>query len=334
MTLSFSAAEQAHGPINPSHIQRSTPLSTFMPISSTKWRALAATTELPLTDKDVRALAALGDPIGITEADAVYRPLSALMQMYARHTGRLMSESHSFIGLPEHRTPWIIGIAGSVAAGKSTAARLLRELMRRWPQTPHVDLVTTDGFLYPNATLTKHGLMDRKGFPESYDRHALLNFLSAVKSGVGNLRVPVYDHISYDIVPGKWITVDHPDVLIVEGLNVLQPPRMSSSDGEFRAVSDYFDFSIYLDAPEDALEQWYMDRFRNLRKTAFTHPHSFFRSYADLSDEEADNTARRLWRTINLPNLRENVAPTRSRATIILTKGADHSVETIYLRKL
>ena len=333
MTPSSSAAEHTRSTLTPSE-QRNHQLSTFMPIPSTQWRALAATTELPLTDKDVRALAALGDPIGIAEADAVYRPLSALMQMYARHTGRLMHESHAFIGLQEHRTPWIIGIAGSVAVGKSTAARLLRELMRRWPETPHVDLVTTDGFLYPNAVLKENGLMDRKGFPESYDRHALLNFLSAVKSGTGNLQVPVYDHISYDIVPDTWVTVDRPDVLIVEGLNVLQPPRMSSSDGEFRAVSDYFDFSIYLDAPEDALEQWYMDRFRNLRKTAFTNAHSFFRSYAHLSDEEADDTARRLWRTINRPNLHENVAPTRSRATVILTKGADHSVETVYLRKL
>lgn len=307
---------------------------TFITISSEKWRSLASTTELPLTDSDVRNLAALGDPIDITEADAVYRPLSALLQMYARHTGSLLSESHDFLGLAEARTPWIIGIAGSVAVGKSTAARLLRELLRRWPQTPHVDLVTTDGFLYPNATLQEQGLMGRKGFPESYNRHALLDFLSAVKAGEGNVQAPVYDHVSYDIVPGKFVSVDHPDVLIVEGLNVLQPPRMSSTDGEFRAVSDYFDFSIYLDAPEDALEKWYVDRFHQLRATAFTDERSYFRSYAHLSDTEADALAHEVWRTINLPNLRENVAPTRSRATVILTKGADHSVQNVRLRKL
>ncbi|MCI5826220.1 MAG: type I pantothenate kinase [Arcanobacterium sp.] len=307
---------------------------TFVTISSEKWRSLASSTELPLTDADVRALAALGDPIGIAEADAVYRPLSALMQMYARHIGALMNESHSFLGLAEPRTPWIIGIAGSVAVGKSTAARLLRELMRRWPQTPRVDLVTTDGFLRPNAVLAQQGLMGRKGFPESYDRHALLDFLSAVKAGEGDVLAPVYDHISYDIVPGKFVRVNHPDVLIVEGLNVLQPPRMSSTDGEFRAVSDYFDFSIYLDAPEDSLEKWYVERFHKLRTTAFTDERSYFRSYAGLSYEEADAIAHEVWRTINLPNLRENVAPTRTRATVILTKGPDHAVQNVHLRKL
>ena len=306
----------------------------FVLVSSEKWRALATSTELPLTDRDVRALAALGDPINITEADAVYRPLSALMQMYARHTGDLMEESHSFVGLKEFRTPWVIGIAGSVAVGKSTAARLLRELMSRWPQTPHVDLITTDGFLYPNEVLEAQGLMDRKGFPESYNRHALINALAAIKAGERQVHVPVYDHVTYDIVPGKYVTINRPDVLIVEGLNVLQPPRMSASDGEFLGVSDYFDFSIYLDAPEEALESWYVERFHKLRATAFTDKRSYFRAYADLSDAAAHERALHLWRTINLPNLRENIAPTRTRATVILTKGIDHSVESIALRKL
>ena len=308
--------------------------STFVEIPSARWRALAGTTELPLTAEDVRRLAALGDPIDVSEADAVYRPLSALMQMYARNTGALLRESSEFLGLREPRTPWIIGIAGSVAVGKSTAARLLRELMSRWPATPHVDLVTTDGFLYPNATLKEMGLMERKGFPESYDRHALLDFLAAVKAGEGNIRVPVYDHVSYDIVPDKFITVDHPDILIVEGLNVLQPPRLSATDGEFRAVSDYFDFSIYLDAPEDMLETWYIERFRKLRATAFSDERSYFRAYEHLSDSDAEAAARLVWRTINLPNLRENVLPTRSRATVVLIKGENHRVQNVLLRKL
>lgn len=307
---------------------------TFLTIPSEQWRSLASSTELPLTDKDVRALAALGDPIGIAEADAVYRPLSALMQMYARHTGALMAESHEFLGVNAPRTPWIIGIAGSVAVGKSTAARLLRELMSRWPQTPHVDLVTTDGFLYPNAVLEEHGLMERKGFPESYNRRALIDFLAAVKAGESGVQVPVYDHVSYDIVPGATITINHPDVLIVEGLNVLQPPRMNNAADEFLTVSDYFDFSIYLDAPEEYLEQWYIDRFQKLRATAFADERSYFRNYAQLNDTEAEMAARLVWRTINLPNLRENIAPTRTRATVILTKGANHAVQSVHLRKL
>lgn len=307
---------------------------TFVTIPSEKWRSLAANASLPLTDDDVRRLATLGDPIDIAQADAVYRPLSALMQMYARHTGALLAESHAFLGLDEPRTPWIIGIAGSVAAGKSTSARLLRELMSFWPQTPHVDLVTTDGFLYPNAVLQERGLMERKGFPESYNRPALLSFLADVKAGKRNLQVPVYDHISYDIVPDTYITVDQPDILIVEGLNVLQPAPMSSADGEFRAVSDYFDFSLYIDASESSLEQWYIERFQKLRKTAFTNERSYFRHYAHLSDTQAQEEARRIWRTINLPNLRKNIAPTCNRATAILTKGSDHSVQSVHLRKL
>ncbi|XCB30566.1 type I pantothenate kinase [Arcanobacterium hippocoleae] len=239
---------------------------SYVQIPAEKWRSLAAATALPLNDEDVRRLAALGDPIDIAEADAVYRPLSALMQMYAKSTRKLLHESTEFIGFPEARTPWIIGIAGSVAVGKSTAARLLRELMSRWPQTPNVDLITTDGFLYPNAKLEALGIMHRKGFPESYDRYALLNFLDDVKSGKPNLKVPVYDHVTYDIVPDQFITVNQPQILIVEGLNVLQPPRMSSADGEFRAVSDYFDFSIYLDAAEENLETWYLNRMLALKK--------------------------------------------------------------------
>lgn len=216
--------------------------------------------------------------------------------------------------------------------GKSTAARLLRELLSRWPHTPNVELVPTDGFLYPNAVLAEHGIMGRKGFPESYDRRALLDFLQRVKSGDSAIEVPVYDHITYDIVPGEKIVVNKPDILIVEGLNVLQPARTDSS--QQLAVSDYFDFSIYLDADEADLEEWYISRFRSLRRTAFSHKDSFFRSYANLTDEEAEATARQIWSSINLPNLRENIAPTRSRATVTLSKGKNHRIEEIKLRKI
>ncbi|MDR6940086.1 type I pantothenate kinase [Arcanobacterium hippocoleae] len=306
----------------------------YVQIPAAKWRSLAATTELPLTDEDVRRLAALGDPIDIAQADAIYRPLSALMQMYAKSTRELLHESTDFIGFPESRTPWIIGIAGSVAVGKSTAARLLRELMSRWPQTPNVDLITTDGFLLPNAKLTELGIMHRKGFPESYDRRALLDFLHDVKSGKPNLQVPVYDHVTYDIVPDKFITVNQPQILIVEGLNVLQPPRASTTDGEFRAVSDYFDFSIYLDAAEADLEKWYLQRMLALKAGAFADSRSFFRKYANLSEQEVLAMGREVWRSVNLPNLREHIAPTRSRATVILSKATDHTVKEVFLRRL
>lgn len=307
---------------------------SYVKIPAAKWRSLAAATELPLTDDDVRRLAALGDPIDIAEADAVYRPLSALMQMYAQSTLQLLHESTKFIGFPEARTPWIIGIAGSVAVGKSTAARLLRELMRRWPETPNVDLITTDGFLYPNEHLEELGIMHRKGFPESYNRHALLDFLEDVKSGKPNLQVPVYDHVTYDIVPNKFITVNQPQILIVEGLNVLQPPRVSNTDGEYRAVSDYFDFSIYLDASEADLETWYLNRMLTLQEGAFSDERSYFRKFANLSKEEVLAAGREVWHAVNLPNLREHIAPTRSRATVILAKGSDHTVKEVLLRRL
>lgn len=307
---------------------------SYVRISAEKWRSLASSTELPLTDEDVRRLAALGDPIDIAEADAVYRPLSALMQMYAKSTRSLLHESTNFIGFPEASTPWIIGIAGSVAVGKSTAARLLRELMSRWPQTPNVDLITTDGFLFPNKKLAELGIMHRKGFPESYDRRALLDFLEDVKSGKENLRVPVYDHVTYDIVPDAYIKINQPQILIMEGLNVLQPPKISAADGEFRAVSDYFDFSIYLDAAEENLEEWYIKRMLALKEKAFADERSYFRKYAHLSAEEVTAIGREVWRAVNLPNLREHIAPTRSRATVVLSKGTDHTVKEVFLRRL
>ncbi|MDO5026052.1 MAG: type I pantothenate kinase [Trueperella sp.] len=305
----------------------------FLKFTHEQWESLASSTALPLTESDIARLISLGDPIGLAEVDAIYRPLSALMQMYARNTGDLFAESKEFLGYQELRTPWIVGIAGSVSVGKSTTARLLQELLRRWPLTPHVDLVPTDGFLYPNSVLEERGILDRKGFPESYDRHALLNFLSAVKAGEPNLKVPVYDHVSYDIVPGEFITVDQPEILILEGLNVLQPAR-PSTDSNYTAISDFFDFSIYLDAPVDALEEWFVARFLALRGTAFSDERSYFRSFAELNDTEAEAMAREVWHTINLPNLMENILPTRSRATVILSKGPTHRIEEVALRRL
>lgn len=307
--------------------------SPFAHFTRAQWDRLADRSPLPLTQADLTRLASLGDPIDTVEVDAIYRPLSALLQLYADGQRRTAQERHTFLGETHApRIPFIIGIAGSVAVGKSTVARLLRLLLSRWERTPRVDLITTDGFLLPNATLNERGLLGRKGFPESYDRPALIEFLAAVKAGRPQLRVPVYSHVVYDIVPGEYITVDQPDILIVEGLNVLQPPRWKPGVMPL-AVSDFFDFSIYVDAAPEHIESWYVDRFLTLRQTAFSREDSFFRTYASLSDREAEETARRIWHDINLPNLMENITPTRERATMIFTKGHDHRVESLHLRK-
>lgn len=308
-------------------------ISPFARFERAEWDRLADRTPLPLTQADIDRIASLGDPIDMSEVDAIYRPLSALLQLYVDGRRRTARERREFLG--EDRavdTPFVIGIAGSVAVGKSTVARLLQLLLQRWAHTPRVDLVTTDGFLYPNAVLESKGILARKGFPESYDRAALLEFLAAVKSGAPELEVPVYSHVVYDIVEGESLRIDSPDILIVEGLNVLQPPRVHPGALGV-AVSDYFDFSIYVDAEEPDIEQWYVDRFLELRRTAFSREDSFFRTYAGLTDEEAETTARMVWSAINLPNLRENIAPTRERATMIFKKDRSHRVESLLLRK-
>jgi len=282
-----------------------------------EWDRLADRTPLPLTQEDIDRIASLGDPIDMTEVDTIYRPLSALLQLYIDGRRRTAAERHAFLGEPEgHSTPFVIGIAGSVAVGKSTVARLLQLLLSRWDSTPRVDLVTTDGFLYPNQILQERSLIARKGFPESYDRSALISFLASVKAGNPHAKAPVYSHVTYDIVR----------------LNVLQPPR--SAPGSISvAVSDYFDFSIYVDADEKLIEQWYVDRFLKLRATAFSREDSYFKTYASLTDDEAASTAHVVWNAINLPNLRENIRPTRERATLIFTKGPDHRVESLSIRK-
>ena len=286
-----------------------------------------------MTDDDVARLRGLGDPVDLAEVDAVYRPLSRLLNLYVSTAASLHQATSTFLREDSGRTPYVIGVAGSVAVGKSTTARVLREMMARWPDTPRVELVTTDGFLYPNAELERRGLMERKGFPESYDRRALIRFLSKVKAGRPEVRAPVYDHLTYDIVPGAETVVHRPDVLIVEGLNVLQPARATQSGSDL-SVSDFFDFSIYVDARTSDVRQWYVDRFLSLRSTAFAQPESYFHRYATLSDDEAAARAEHIWDTINEPNLLQNVAPTRSRATLVLHKGADHSVERVRLRKI
>jgi type I pantothenate kinase len=266
--------------------------------------------------------------------EEVYLPLSRLLNFYVGATAGLHRITSDFLGERPAKTPFVIGVAGSVAVGKSTTARLLQELLSRWPGTPRVELVTTDGFLYPNADLERRGLLHRKGFPESYNRRALLRFVAEVKAGKAEVTAPVYSHLTYDIVPDEHITVHQPDVLIVEGLNVLQAPGIQEDGRTGLAVSDFFDFSVYVDAHLEDIRQWYVDRFLRLRETAFAHPSSYFHRYAALSDEQAAQTASRIWAEINEVNLRENVLPTRSRATLVLSKDRDHGVRRIRLRKL
>lgn len=296
------------------------------------WRSLAVSTPLPLSAAEIEKLRGLGDHLDMDEAATVYLPLSRLLNLYVANTQQLWSAQRRFLGSRESKVPFVIAVSGSVAVGKSTIARLLQALLSRWPDHPKVDLVTTDGFLRPNKELIDNGL--RKGFPESYDRRALVRFLAEVKAGNSEVHAPVYSHLSYDIVPGEVRTVRQPDILIVEGLNLLQ--HGATSDGRVPRVflSDFFDFSVYVDAHESDIRHWYVKRFLALRETAFADPESYFHRYASLSDEEAVNTAEGLWDNINGPNLAQNIAPTRSRARLVLTKATDHTVRRIRLRRL
>jgi type I pantothenate kinase len=316
-----------HGPGNSTSGGHTSP---FVEIARADWAALAPTTELPLTPTEIVELRGLGDRLDLREVSDVYLPLSKLISLYAVGDRTLQRDTSRFLGREAPGTTFVIGVAGSVAVGKSTIARLLRELLSRWEDTPRVELVTTDGFLLPNAELERRGIMSRKGFPESYDRRALLRFVTKVKSGATEVRAPFYSHLSYDIMRDAEIVVRRPDILIVEGLNVLQPPEA----GHGLAVSDLFDFTIYVDARTSDIAKWYEDRFLALREGAFTNPKSYFHRFADLSQDEAKALAHEFWSQINEPNLVQNVLPTRSRADLVLRKGADHAVTSVLLRKL
>ncbi|PXY34914.1 type I pantothenate kinase [Prauserella sp. PE36] len=304
-------------------------LSPYVELQRDQWRELRRSTPLPLTAGELVRLRGLGEQIDLTEVAEVYLPLSRMINLQVAARQRLYEATTTFLGEDTRGTkvPFIIGVAGSVAVGKSTTARILRTLLARWPDHPRVDLVTTDGFLYPRAELVRRGIMHRKGFPESYDRRALLRFVTDVKSGADEVRAPVYSHLAYDILPDEEQVVRRPDILILEGLNVLQPgPRLT--------VSDLFDFSIYVDAHTADIERWYIERFLELRHTAFADPTSHFHHFASLPDDEARAEAKHLWKTINEPNLMENIRPTRPRATLVLRKDADHSINRVRLRKL
>lgn len=301
----------------------------YLAFGREEWAELRAATPLTIRERELEMLRGINDKIDLDEVAAVYLPLTRLINLYVSATQNLHKVSATFLGTMAPKVPYVIGIAGSVAVGKSTFARILQSLLTRWPDHPRVDLITTDGFLFPNAVLDDRGIMNRKGFPESYDTKALLKFLRDLKSGTAEVSAPVYSHVVYDIVQGEEISVRQPDILILEGLNVLQ---VGSESNEF--VSDYFDFSIYIDAEEDHIEQWYVERFQTLRETVFRDPDSFFQNYAHLTDEEAVATARAIWREINGKNLVENIEPTKSRASLVVHKGADHRVTDVQLRRL
>lgn len=310
-------------------------LSPFRNFTRAEWATLRADTPQPLQPEEIVRLQGLNDRLSISEIEEIYLPLSRLLSMYVGAAQKLFRAMQKFLGPEEGgKMPYIIGVAGSVAVGKSTTSRVLQALLARWPNTPKVALVTTDGFLLPNAILEQEGLMQRKGFPESYDLPALLHFLSDIKAGRRPTRAPVYSHFNYDVTPNETVEVDQPDILIVEGLNVLQTSRPPKDGKGIPFVSDFFDFKIYIDADDAILERWYVERFMRLRETAFRDPAAYFHRYSGISDAEADATARSIWRTINLVNLRDNILPTRGRADLILRKAGNHEIETVSLRKL
>jgi type I pantothenate kinase len=323
---------------NPSSLADQITIGKYSPywvFTAERWSEFRADTPLTLTEDEVRRLRSMGDPIDLEEVRRIYLSLSRLLSAHVEASQLLFHQRSAFLNLDDaSKTPFIIGIAGSVAVGKSTTARILKELLGRWPSSPKVELVTTDGFLYPNAVLRAENLMERKGFPESYDVGAILRFLSAVKAGHEEVQAPVYSHLSYDVMPGEHVAVHRPDILIFEGINVLQGRQLPPDGRMIPFLSDFFDFSIYVDADPALIRDWYVDRFMRLRQTAFKDPQSFFHRYSQLSEEAALAVADGLWENINLRNLRENILPTRPRADLILRKGTNHLVEEVALRRL
>ena len=299
-----------------------------------EWARLRADTPMPLTEAELDNLSSLTERVSAEEVVDIYLPLSRLLNLYVEAAQELHGSTTRFLRKGDGNMPFIIGLAGSVAVGKSTTARVLQALLARWPSHPKVELVPTDGFLFANALLEERGLMNRKGFPDSYDLTRLLNFLGEVKSGKERVEAPVYSHLIYDVLPDQLLVIERADIVIVEGLNVLQPAKLPRDGEAIPFVSDFFDFSVYIDAADDLIESWYVERFLRLRQTAFRDPASYFHRYATLSEDEARATGLSIWRSINLVNLKENILPTRQRADLILRKGADHAVETVALRKL
>ena len=309
-------------------------VSPYTRFSANEWAKFRADTPLTLSSEEINRLRSLNDPVNIEEVRRIYLSLSRLLSAHVESSQTLFKQRSRFLSHKGEKTPFIIGIAGSVAVGKSTTARLIKELMRRWPSSPKVDLITTDGFLLSNATLERRGIMNKKGFPESYDIGAVLRFLSAIKAGRGNVKAPLYSHHTYDVMKGKYAVINRPDILIFEGINVLQSRDMPKDGKAVPFVSDFFDFSIYIDADEHEIENWYISRFMRLRETAFTDPISFFHRYSKIPKEEALMIAQDLWDNINLVNLRNNILPTRPRADLVLRKNAEHLIEDVALRKL